>query len=78
MDPYYIGLQVGLVAGTCFGIFVLAIFVGGRSSQDEEDAARFRALQAHATTVSDDDGPDVPLGGLADKIRAGRFSREHA
>ena len=79
MDPYFTGVLVGILFGGVGGVFALALVSHGRSSDDEDDAARFRALQAHASAVSDDEaGGQVSLTELADSIRSGRVRREIA
>lgn len=73
MDPYISGLIVGAVFGGSAGVLLMGILAGGVSSADAEDAARFRALSAHASAVSDDKSSGlVSLTDLADSIRSGR------
>lgn len=79
MDPYIIGLILGVALGGSGGVLVMGALSGGAPSADAEDAARFRALQAHASAVSDDEssGP-ASLTELADSIRSGRVRGELA
>lgn len=79
MDPYFSGLIVGIIFGGVGGVFALALVSHSPRGDDERDAERFRALQAHASAVSDDEaGGQVSLTELADSIRSGRIRSELA
>lgn len=79
MDPYFTGVLVGILLGAVGGMLALALVSHDRSTQLEDDAARFRALRAHSSAVSDDEaGGQVSLTELADSIRSGRVRRELA
>lgn len=71
MTPYLIGIFVGLIFGVPIGIFLISILQHDRLLSNERDAARFRALQAHAAPVGD--GP--LLATLADEIISARRQR---
>lgn len=70
MDPYYIGLILGLFLGCAGGIFVLALVSHGRNSDLERDADRFRALNEAATPVINEDGMSATLEDTADGLIA--------
>jgi len=79
MDSYFVGVLVGVIFGGVGGVFALALVSHGRNGELERDADRFRALQDHASAVSDDEGGGrVSLTELADSIRSGRVPREMA
>lgn len=71
MTPYLIGILVGLIFGVPIGIFLISILQHDRLLSTEHDAARFRALQAHAAPVSE--GP--LLATMADEIISARRQR---
>ena len=71
MDPFYTGLIIGILFGGTGGVLALALVSHSRGSDDERDAARFRALQAHASAVNcDNDVECIGLAELADTIRS--------